>query len=95
MDIQALIPPALAALHNFIWQYDPEKIHMYYDDDNDNDDQPLDFQMGPDPESVGELGGPPTPRETVRANERRDKIANDMREQYQRYLESCAAHDEK
>jgi hypothetical protein len=39
-SIRTLILPALAALHNFIWQLeyasDPEKIHMY-------DDQLLDF----------------------------------------------------
>ena len=30
MSIQAtLIPPALAALHNFIRQYDPDEIQMY------------------------------------------------------------------
>jgi hypothetical protein len=40
---------------------------------------------------VGELGGHITAAETARANERRDRIAADMWEQYQRYLESCAA----
>jgi len=68
MDVQALIPPALAALHNFIRQYDPEEIHMYADND-DNDNQPLDFQVGP-PQNVGELGGPPTPRETASVTSR-------------------------
>jgi hypothetical protein len=42
MDVQALILPALAALHNFILQYDSEEIYMYANNDNDND-QPLDF----------------------------------------------------
>ena len=49
MQIQALIPPALTALYNFIWQYDPEEIHMYDDDDEIN------FLIGPRPGSVGEL----------------------------------------
>ena len=73
MSIQALIPPALAALHNFIRLFDPEEIHMY------DEDELLDAHMGSHPESVGELGtGPVTPAETVRANKRRDKIAGEM-----------------
>ena len=31
MNIQALIPPVLTALHNFIWEYNPEEIHGYDD----------------------------------------------------------------
>lgn len=103
MSIQALIPPALAALHNFIRQYDPDEIQMYDDgDDGDGDDgddnrEPIQllFQMAPHPESLGELGnGPLTQEETVQANERRDRIAGAMWEQYQRYLESRAARHE-
>jgi len=89
MDIQALIPPALAALHNFIRQYDPEDIQTSDDDDNDDDSDKLpDFQR-PISDTVGELGmGMVTSRESARANERRDRIAGEMWEQYQRYLES-------
>lgn len=73
MDTQALILPALVALHNFIRQYDPEEIHMF-------NDEAFDFPMSP-PES--ELGtGPATSRETKRANERRDRIAGEMWTQY-------------
>ena len=87
MDVQALIPPALAALHNFIRDYDPEEIHNY-------DDEALDIQMGLPPEPAGELGaGPATSEERARASERRDKIAADMWEQYQRYLDSPATRD--
>lgn len=90
MEIQALIPSALAALHNFIRQYDPSEIQMY------DEDVPLDFQMDPRPESesesVGELGtGRVSSGETTRANKRRDEIAHAMWEQYQAYLESRAA----
>ena len=54
MEIQSLIPPALAALHNFIRQYDPDEI------DIDNN-YTLNFQADHDSQSVGELGrGPPT-----------------------------------
>ena len=89
MSIQALIPSALAALHNFIWRYDPNEIgeiQMY------DDDEPLEIAMAPRPESVGELGvGPVTREEMVRANARRDQIAGAMWEQYRSYLESRAA----
>ncbi len=89
MDIQAQIPPALAALHNFIWEWDPEEIRVY------GDDKLPDFQVYPHPEHVGELAiGPVTSHERVQANERRDKIVSDMWEQYQHYLESCAARHE-
>jgi DDE superfamily endonuclease len=82
MNIQALIPPALAALHNFIRQYDPQDICA----DNNNDDA-FNFQMN-DRGYTGELAaGPVTRHETLRANERRDRIAHEMWEQYQRYLE--------
>ncbi len=71
MSIQALILPVLAVLHNFIQQHDPDEIQMY-DDDEDNDGLlELELQMGPQPESVGELGiGPVTREETLQANER-------------------------
>lgn len=91
MNIQALIPPALAALHNFIRKYDPDEIEMYHDED----ELEVELQMGARPEPVGELGtGYVTQQETVRANERRDRIAGAMWEQYQVYLESRAARGE-
>jgi hypothetical protein len=83
MSVQAQLPAALAALHNFIRQYDPGEIRMF------EDDQPLDFQMGAHPASDDELGrGLVTPNERAQANQRRDKIADEMWEQY---LESRAA----
>jgi len=50
MSIQALIPPALAALHNFIWQHNPDEIQMYDNDDDDDDDNedndgPLELEL--------------------------------------------------
>ncbi len=77
MDVQAMILPALVALHNFIWECDPDEIHMY-----DNDEL-LDPQMAADPKNIGELRtGLVTPNERVRANERQDKIVTEMWEQY-------------
>jgi len=59
MSVQALIPPALAALHNFIWQYNSEKIHTYDDDDL------IDFEMN-SYQSTRVLGtGPAIPDETL------------------------------
>ena len=64
MAIQALIPPALAVLHNFIWQYDPKEIHEI------DDTVAIELEMGPH-ESAGELGaGHVMPNETLQANER-------------------------
>ena len=88
MDIQALIPPALTALHNFIQQYDPEDIETSDDNDNDdnNNNKLPDFQS-PLSDTVGELGmGAVTLHETARANERRDRIKGEMWEQYQHYV---------
>jgi hypothetical protein len=90
MSIQALIPPALAALHNFIREYDPDEIQTY---DNNNEPVEFELQMGPSG-SVGELEGQVMREEPVRANGRRDEIADAMWDQYQRYLESRAAHSE-
>ena len=87
MGIQALIPPALAALHNFIRIYDPQDIDV-------NADEPVDFQIEMGARAVGELGRAVTPAETTRANKRRDKIAREMWEQYQHDLASRAAHDD-
>jgi len=82
MTIQALIPPALAALHNFIRQYDPEEINAY---EGEVADPQLNYQ---DQDHPGVLvTGPATSDETHRANERRDRIAGEMWEQYQDYLQ--------
>jgi len=76
MRTQALIPAALAALHNFIREYDPAEIHRFDDgedydnDDNDDDDRLLVLRI------VSELGGQVTPAERARANEMRERIAS-------------------
>ena len=91
MGVQAQIPPALAALHNFIWQYNPQEIQMY---DDELRDESLELQMALHPESAEELRTVSvTPNERRQVNKRRDKIADDMWEQYQDYLKSGAAHD--
>ena len=71
----------LAALHNFIWEYDPEDIGEI----QINNDKPP-------PKSVGELGiGLVTRDEMLWANIRQDQIANAMWEQYQTYLKRHTA----
>ena len=66
MGIQALIPSGLAALHNFIWQYNPKEIHKC----DDVDDIEIDLQLGQQ-ESTGELGtGRVMAAETCHANVR-------------------------
>jgi hypothetical protein len=44
MDIQARVHRALAALHNFIWKYDPDDIADF---DNVEDPQPGACMEGP------------------------------------------------
>ncbi|KAH9957748.1 hypothetical protein BJV74DRAFT_891305 [Russula compacta] len=64
MAILALIPPALAVLHNFIWQYDPKEIHKF------DDTVAIKLKMGPH-ESARELwAGHVMPNKTLQANER-------------------------
>src|SRR6266404_5929446 len=88
MSIQALIPPVLAALHNFIQQYDPSEITSFVEA-NDL----IDFQMGYH-EPVGVLGDSLMVNETRRANARWDRITDDMWAQYQHYLENRVVHNE-
>jgi hypothetical protein len=72
MDIQARIPPALAATHNFIRKHDEDEIFEFED--------PVDAQPG----NYGVLGGGPARRaEVVRATSKRDHIASIMWTSYQ------------
>ena len=87
MRIQVLILPVLAALHNFIREYNPEDIQTY---NNEDDEESVDWQIDDYPKSVGSLGsGMTTPAEKAQASERQDKIAANMWEQYQHYLQNC------
>jgi hypothetical protein len=72
MEIQARIPPALAATHNFIRDHDGEEIFDF--------DDPID----PQPGFYGVLGnGPAWRAEVVRATSKRDHIASAMWRSYQ------------
>ncbi|KAF8799082.1 hypothetical protein BYT27DRAFT_7121573 [Phlegmacium glaucopus] len=72
MEIQARLPPALAAIHNFIHEKDPNEILEF--------EEPFD----PEPGMYGELSdGPARRAEIVRATSRQDRIADAMWRSYQ------------
>ena len=72
MEIQARIPPALAATHNFIWDHDADEIFKF------------DSQMDPHLGLYGDLrNGPAWWAEVVRATLKWDQIASAMWRSYQ------------
>jgi hypothetical protein len=74
MAIQARIPPALCAVHNFIRIHDDDEIHDFLP--NVQDQNPGEF--------YGELAaGPAVRAEKERAEIKRDNIAQAMWENYQ------------
>lgn len=78
MAIQARIPPALCAIHNFIRIHDPDEIQDFEIDEN------IDI------EPYGELApGPAGRQERARGTARRDIIAQLMWESYQLELQRC------
>lgn len=82
LDVQARLPPALAALHNFIREHDPDDLAEY---EGAEDPQP---GVRQDPEGAGELArGVPRAPERNQAVRRRDQIAQAMWVQYQEELE--------
>ena len=79
MDIQACLPPTLAALHNFIQNNDPEDLTDY---ESVEDPQPGTHAEGPAAEgSLAE--GIPRMVERQLANQRQAAIIQDMWIQYQ------------
>jgi hypothetical protein len=84
MDLQARIPPALTALHNYIIKYDPIEQETL------NTEHIQDPTPGNFPTIVNRFGtfsrGPPSITEKARAKNKRDGIAQAMWENYQAYL---------
>ena len=76
MDLQACLPPALAAIHNFICDIDPIDINDFTEAEN----------MQPGWRSGDLADALPHRAERERANNRRDDIANAMWDQYQQHL---------
>jgi hypothetical protein len=84
MDLQACLPAALAAIHNFIRDLDPIDL--------DNFEEALDIEPG---WHSGDLAdGVPQRAEKERANRRCDEIADAMWVQYQQHLAGGYRHDE-
>jgi hypothetical protein len=84
MDIQARLPPALAALHNFIRKHSPDDIADF---DNIDDPQPGARAEGPAAAEEGQLAERlPRAAERWQTNERWDRIAQEMWVQYQAEL---------
>jgi hypothetical protein len=75
MHIQAHIPPALGAIHNFIQIHDPGEIHDFTYEDNIDDGQ-----------AGGLALGPANVTERMRAASKHDQIAQDMWKDYQGIL---------
>jgi hypothetical protein len=90
---RGLFAPSLAALHNFIWKNDPSDLA---DIANDKDPQPgMHGRGGPAAAAkAGQLAeGLAGAVEKWQANERQDRIAQEMWTQYQAELLRCN-HDE-
>ena len=83
MDVQARLPPALAAVHNFIWKYDSSDITDF---DDVEDPQPRTCGEGPVAAEGQLAGGLPEVAERRQANERWGRIAQEMWVQYQAEL---------
>ncbi|KAE9407629.1 hypothetical protein BT96DRAFT_809067, partial [Gymnopus androsaceus JB14] len=85
MSIQARIPPALAALHNFILQFDPMDIEDFLNDPNIFNEE-LDTEYYSN-DMYGNLAmDTPSREEKEEAEKMRDEIAQSMWEQYQQWL---------
>jgi hypothetical protein len=82
VDTQAEIPPALAAIHNFIREYDGEELEdLLHQDDADRATESSHH------EATGDLAqGPARTAERKAADTRRDRIANEMWHQYKAEL---------
>jgi len=90
MAIQARIPPALCAIHNFIRIYDPTEIHEF-----DEDTQELN-PADQDVEVYGDLArGPAGAVEKSRAEIKRDGIAQAMWESYQQLINNRLHDDDE
>lgn len=87
MDLQSRIPPALAAIHNFIRENDPFEIEDYQEfRDRMEEASDADLQHNEAQQEGGLASGLPRPAEKVQTKARRTHIASDMWTQYQEEL---------
>jgi hypothetical protein len=86
MTVQAKVPPALAAAHNFIMDHDRGDIDEYLEDNEDdldpNPGQPIENDLG----TLAD--GAVTRAEKDRATVKRDSIAQAMWDDYQTVLQT-------
>jgi len=80
MDVQARLPIALCAIHNFIHQYDPEAFFDLEFTEGDLSTEP----GGDEPGVLGD--GPADVAERRQADQRHNNITQDMWEDYQHEL---------
>jgi DDE superfamily endonuclease len=85
MDIQARIPPALAAIHNFILKHDDVEWEAILAA-GANDPNPGTRNNDPDMDFGTLAAGPATDAEKTRSEARRDAIAQAMWESYLQIL---------
>lgn len=87
MPVQAQVPPALAALHNFIMFHDPDDITSHLT----NDQGQMTFDQEPGQHHESEFGnladGAVQRAEKNRATAARDRIAGEMWDEYVRLTE--------
>ena len=83
MDIQARVPAALCALHNFMRSQEPDAYFLEIDDTEEDWNLVGDMEEEVDEEALGHLGdGPTTAAEALR-----DHIAEEMWVDYQHVLQ--------
>ena len=88
MDIQACIPAALCALHNFMCSQEPDTYFLEIDDAEEDWNLVRDMEEEVDEEALGHLrDGPTTAAERRRAEALHDRIAEEMWVDYQRVLQ--------
>src|SRR5271169_811248 len=88
LEIQARIPAALAAIHNFILEYDPDEGPV---PDSEVPDNLADDNSGVQIYSVSEDDAQ---QSSDGANERRDRIAQEMWDSYQEILAERRLHQD-
>ena len=88
MDIQACVPAALCALHNFMHSQEPDAYFLEIDDAEEDWHLVGDMEEEVDEEALGHLeDGPTTAAERQRAEALRDCIAEEMWVDYQCVLQ--------
>lgn len=85
MEIQAQIPPAMCAIHNFIHNHDPDDAAQYLSGDEEHD-----VNSNPGQTQENDFGvlaaAAVTSAEKTRSEEKRDRVAQAMWDDYQRVL---------